>query len=207
MPVCKIHNIKKVQIYGKSIFFCPECEKERKTTASKASIDKNKADHAQSYSNDKKVAKKGLKSKKEKTPRQKAMDLADDWFSRWVRINFAHQILTDGTVLCKCYTCGTQKQAKNIQNGHWQRRGFKSTRFDEKNARPQCKKCNYYRSGEPEKFEINLIKEIGQEVVNELKITSQEYCKDDEQFYLKHAENYRIKTNKLVKKLGIKKWW
>jgi len=208
MTICKKHNIEKIQLWGKTIFVCTECEKQRKKKASDKLIQKNRSLLAQSHENKSKEPKNALKSKKkENTPRQKAMNLADDWFSRWVRINFAYDILTDGTVICKCYTCGSIKKAVLMQCGHWQCRGFKRTRFDERDARPQDVKCNYHRSGEPEKFEINLIKEIGQDAVNELKVISQEYCKDDEQFYLEYAEKYRIKTNELVKKLKVKKWW
>jgi hypothetical protein len=146
------------------------------------------------------------KESKRRTPRQKAQKEADDWFSRWVRINFAFQVTTDGTPLCKCYTCGCIRQAKQIQNGHFQRRGYKKTRFHENDGRPQCGTCNS-NSGEFEKFEIHLIEEIGKEAVEELKILAQQTGEDNEIFYREQSEKYKSLTLELVKNKGIKKWW
>lgn len=157
------------------------------------------------YSSKIETRKKNGKTKKQKTPRQKAMDRADDWFSRYIRCKYAFE--SNGEWFCKCYTCGYHHKVTLIQNGHWQRRGFKTTRFHEDDARPQCVKCNYHRSGEPERFEINLIKEIGIDRVLELKKLSQELGEDNEVFYREQANKYRILTNEILKlKKGLK-WW
>lgn len=133
------------------------------------------------------------------------MDRADQWFSRWIRLTFCD--VYNGMPTCKCYTCGTRKQAKNMQCGHWQRRGYKTTRFHPDNARPQCTKCNKWGSGKPEIFEIKLRKEIGDKRVDKLKIQAQNQGQDNEFFYKEQAKIYRELTNELVKKREIDKWW
>jgi hypothetical protein len=146
------------------------------------------------------------KKRSKPTARQKAQKDADDWFSRWVRINFAFQITTDGTPLCKCYTCGCIREAKRIQNGHFIRRGSKLTRYHENDARPQCGNCNRF-SGEFEKFEIHLTQDIGKEAVRELKELFMQEGEDNEMFYREQADKYKLLTNELVKKLGVTIWW
>ena len=172
---------------------------------SKERIEKNNAILAQSQTEKIKGSKNGLKSKRGKTERQKAMDRADMWFSRYIRLKYSFE--QSGKLFCKCYTCGNPKGIKNIDNGHFQRRGSKTTRFDENNARPQCKQCNYYHSGEFEKFEIKLIKDIGQKNVNELKKLSQSIGEDNEIFYREQANKYRILFNKLLKVKSVKNPW
>lgn len=142
-----------------------------------------------------------------KNGKSRAMDRADQWFSRFVRINFSEQVTTGGLVICKCYTCDNFHAADEIQCGHWQRRGYKATRFEPDNARPQCVKCNKWRSGEPEKFEINLINEVGEKKVVELKQLAQSDFKDSEYFYREQAAKYRKLTNEVIKNKNIKKWW
>jgi len=144
-----------------------------------------------------------LKSKK--NAKLRAMDRADQWFSRWVRIK--HGRVVSGIVVCKCYTCGNLHPAESIQCGHWQRRGYKATRYHEDNARPQCVRCNKWRSGEPERFEINLRSEITDLGVDELKLIAQSDFRDSEEFYREQADKYRKLVNELVAEKQIKKWW
>lgn len=134
------------------------------------------------------------------------MDRADMWFSRFIRINNLYTI-SQNEPIAKCYTCGKISASRYLECGHWQRRGYKSIRYDPNNARPQCKKCNYYRSGVPEVFEINLIKEIGEDKVLELKSKAQEDFRDSIEFYRQQSDKYRELTNQLVKELEINKWW
>lgn len=170
-------------------------------TCGKCLILKNKALLARSYQPMEKVSKKGcneVKGKK-KTPRQCAMDRADEWFSKYIRLKYSFE--SSGVLVCKCYTCGRVHGIKETENGHFQRRGYKTTRYHENDARPQCTQCNKWHSGEPEKFELNLIRDIGQDKVNELKKFAQERGEDSEQFYREQATKYR----KLFKQLLIER--
>ncbi len=196
-PICKKHGYKKYRRPNSTIWVCPQCLNEQ-----------NKDKLRQAFGSDKKGSENGLKSgkkKRGKTPRQKAMDRADEWFSRYIRCKYA--FWSNGEWFCRCYTCGTHKKIAEIQNGHWRRRGFKTTRFHEHDARPQCVKCNYHRSGEPEIFERNLIQELGQEKVEEIRALSLQLGRDDEQFYREMSDKYRKLTNQLIKEKGIPKWW
>lgn len=144
-------------------------------------------------------------SKNKKSAKSKAMELADKWFSRYIRLKYS--FVQNGKAICICYTCGTPKAANNIDNGHWQRRGYKTTRFNENNARPQCKQCNYYRSGMPEIFEHKLIKELGTNEVEKLKYLAQQIGEDNQIFYKEQSDKFRELTNKIIKEKGIIKWW
>ena len=111
--------------------------------------------------------KKTLKSPKIRTERQRAIDRADSWFSRFIRLKYS---VEHGQILfCRCFTCGMPHNIKNIDCGHYINRGNHKVRWSTNNARPQCKRCNKWRSGEHHKFEQHLIKEIGQSAVDELK--------------------------------------
>lgn len=134
-----------------------------------------------------------------------AMNRADQYFSRYIRLK--HSFETTAGQVCKCYTCGAIKSIKEIECGHWQRRGYKTTRFHEDNARPQCTKCNLHRSGEPEKFEMKLINELGAEKVNHLKELAQQMGDDSRPFYLETAKTMRYKVRDLIKELGITNPW
>ena len=134
-----------------------------------------------------------------------SQNAADGIFSKYIRLK--HSFESSDTRYCVCYTCGTPHKITEIQNGHWQRRGFITTRYNEDNCRPQCVKCNYHRSGEPEKFELHLIHDLGQQRVNELKALSQQLGEDNPQYYAQINATYRSKFNELLKQLGIKNPW
>lgn len=148
------------------------------------------------------------KKKKEKTPRQKAMDLADTWFSRFIRIKYAVTIATDGTPVCKCIVTGKLMAANMLDNGHCFSRDFKLTRYEEDNCRPQNRSSNRYR-GEADHyiFEKNLIAEIGQERFDRINDLRKQEGEDTEAFYKEQAEKYKREVNRLVKDLGVTKWW
>lgn len=143
--------------------------------------------------------------KRGKTPRQCAMDRADEWFSRYIRLKYSFE--SGGELYCTCYTCGNPKPILEAENGHWQRRGYKTARFHANNARPQCHQCNYHYQGKPEIFELNLIRDIGQDKVNELKKLAQQIGEDNEPFYREQASKYRKLFNLLLKEKGVVNPW
>lgn len=149
--------------------------------------------------------KRNKTEKRKKTERQKAMDRADEWFSRYIRLKYSFE--SGGELFCRCYTCGNTHSILEIQNGHFQRRGYKTTRFHINDARPQCVQCNYHHSGEPEKFELNLIRDIGHDKVNELKRLAQEIGEDNEIFYREQASKYRKLFNMLLKERKHQNPW
>lgn len=109
----------------------------------------------------------------------------DTIFSLYIRNKFKNQ---DGTVTC--FTCYNRHPLKEIQNGHYVRRANMNTRFDERNCRPQCFKCNVWYRGNYAQFTDHLLEIYGEEWLRELiadgrkikKWTSQE-LKDLIKFY------------------------
>jgi hypothetical protein len=138
---------------------------------------------------------------KKKTPRQRAMDRADKYFSRYMRIKHSKEM--GGAIVCACYTCGQYKVIKNIENGHYHTRENKSVRFDEDNTRPQCTHCNGYKSGRHTQFGENLRREIGEVRFEALRKKALLPGKDSEQHYSEVADYYREKIKELCKELSI----
>lgn len=69
---------------------------------------------------------------------------------------------------CFCYTCGAPHPVSEIDAGHYISRRYHATRYELDNIRPQCSGCNKFRGGEPVKFRMRLVEEIGEERVRRL---------------------------------------
>lgn len=195
---------------------CPRCQnlsdfQRKQSSADKIAENKKLLKNAGFYGKKEKKQKQVIKRGKDPIAnlvakgKNSLMKYADAMFSRFIRLKFSFE--SCGEVYCRCYTCNTPIPIKKAQCGHWQRRGFKTTRYDENNARPQCVKCNMYNSGEPEKFELKLIKEIGPEKVAELKQLSQQLGEDNAAFYKEIGDKYKYRYERLCKEKGFKKQW
>lgn len=87
---------------------------------------------------------------------------ADAWFSRRIRLQYA-----DWKGDVKCYTCSTIKPWKQMQCGHYIRRGVSLLRFEERNVRPQCSGCNMFNPARAYPiYSQNIIKEKGLKKLN-----------------------------------------
>lgn len=75
----------------------------------------------------------------------------DRVFSQYIRLKDA-----DHAGYVKCWTCDKVKNWREVDAGHFQSRGKYSTRWDESNVKPQCKKCNMYNGGHQYQFGLNL---------------------------------------------------
>lgn len=62
----------------------------------------------------------------------------DTLFSLWVRQHYSQ----DGIAVCS--TCGFTAPWRQLQCGHYISRRYKSTRWDRRNAGPQCGGCNAF---------------------------------------------------------------
>lgn len=153
--------------------------------------------------------KKADKEKKSENRRKKreldekgAMGLADMYFSRYIRLRRSEN------GFCTCYTCGAILPIKEIQNGHYEKRQYKGTRFHENNCRSQCKTCNgdIKHNGKQVEFRINLINEIGLQEVEEIERLARSFVKMSAKDYRDIADHYREKVNQLQKELGVKYW-
>ncbi len=85
-----------------------------------------------------------------------------------------------------------------MQCGHFVSRVYLVTRWDENNCRVQCVGCNMFGGGKTLDFEENLIDEIGEDEVRELKQRRHQTVKLDNAWYEEQIVHYK----ELVKKLG-----
>ena len=97
----------------------------------------------------------------------------DKIFSIWIRSKDA-----DHAGMVDCFTCGVTKNWKyEIDAGHFMGRGKYATRWDERNVKSQCKKCNGFRSGEQYLFAKHLDEEYGKGTADELVYQSNQLAK------------------------------
>jgi len=94
-----------------------------------------------------------------------------------------------------CISCG---KYTTLQAGHFYSAGnHPSTKFNEDNVHGQCKRCNYFLSGNLLPYRENLILKIGQERFDKITLTTQmskKYgYKWDRFFLLDVIEKYKNK--------------
>jgi hypothetical protein len=150
---------------------------------------------------EKEVRKKD-KALKDEVKISDVMRLADTYFSRYIRLKNS----LNG--LCTCYTCGTIKDIKEVDNGHYIKREHKATRYNENNCKPQCKTCNgdTKHNGKQTEFRENLVNEYGIEAVESLEALGRTSIKANGLFYRNIANEYRQKVNDLQRELKVKYW-
>lgn len=91
-----------------------------------------------------------------------------------------------------CISCGSYNE---IQAGHFYSAGnHNNLRFDIHNCNSQCKKCNYFLSGNLLKYRENLIVKIGLEAVEKLDMMSkQRVTKNDRYLFIEIIEEFKNK--------------
>lgn len=98
-----------------------------------------------------------------KSSKQLEKDL-DKVFSLYVR-----QKNADFRGNVKCYTCGKSVNWKvQCDAGHYIKRSHLGTRWDERNVKPQCKRCNKWLNGNQDEFAKRLVDEYGADILKEL---------------------------------------
>lgn len=127
-----------------------------------------------------------------KSDYQKTEDKAWVWVSRYIRKRFSF-----GDEYCVCYTCKALKHWKDIDAGHYIKRQYKATIFDERNLRPQCRACNRFHGGKQHEFGIHLEEEYGMGILQQLNKKSLEYKRYSISELESIAKEYRQKFNNL----------
>ena len=96
-----------------------------------------------------------------KPTRSKLVKKLDVVFSQWVRLSNS-----DYRGFCRCVTCGKEGHWKTggIQAGHFISRKHYSTRWDERNVKPQCVGCNMFRAGEQYQYSLYLGNKLSKEL-------------------------------------------
>ena len=128
------------------------------------------------------------KSKTKKLSKQKA----DRAFSKFIRLRDSN---SNG--LSQCITCGTFKNWKDMDCGHFISRRFESTRYDEKNANSQCKKCNRFENGNQFEHGVKIDEKYGKGTAEKLLQKSKMICKRKQFDYEMIAQEYRDKFDNL----------
>jgi len=195
------YRVDKFEGCGKASFkfqygLCPSCLYEWMTTT-----ENGKIHYLKSFAKQvRKVSDKHKREEKREFNVSGAMKLTDTYFSRYIRLK--HSLHG----YCTCYTCGKDNPIKEVDNGHYQKREHKATRYHENNCRPQCKTCNgdTKHNGKQAEFRVNLSYEIGEEEVVEIERLARTTINANYAFYRELSDHYRIKVNELQKKLKVK---
>jgi 5-methylcytosine-specific restriction endonuclease McrA len=123
-----------------------------------------------------KVKKKAKKAPKTQAKLKKELDAL---FSKYIRAKY----------LKECYTC--RKVDVTLQCGHFVSRQYLATRWDENNCRPQCVGCNIFGNGKPLDFEERLKKDLGDQFVEDMKLTRHNSLKLSRVWYIEQIDNYK----------------
>ena len=121
-----------------------------------------------------------------KTKRKSLIDKLDKEFSIFIRNRYAKNGMAE------CITCGTVKEVKQLQCGHFMSRKHYSTRWDEDNCQVQCYTCNVMRYGEQYKFGLYLNATFKSDKAESLLIQSKQTLKLSDFELEDMIEKYKI---------------
>ena len=82
-------------------------------------------------------------------------------FSHYIRLRDCLRTQNDPD-MGNCITCGRLVRRTQADAGHFIRREFNGTLFDETNVHLQCKLCNGYHGGEQLKYRREIIRLYGE---------------------------------------------
>lgn len=92
-----------------------------------------------------------------------------------------------------CYTCG----AGDLEGSNWHTAHFIASsicganlRYDIRNLRPGCYRCNIFLAGNGAMYYRKMVKEEGQEYVDQLFADKNKTIKADRTWFLKKIEEY-----------------
>lgn len=104
------------------------------------------------------------------------VDDLDAVYSRVIRLKEA-----DENGIVQCYTCPDSYHWKYMDCGHFIPRDNMSTRFNEMNTKPQCKKCNQMKDGNEIEFAAHLERDRKGlvEMLQEMGRERQDYSRDE----------------------------
>jgi len=121
----------------------------------------------------------------------------DEWFSKYVRLSNA-----DDNGMVNCFTCGVcQKWNDRIDAGHFQTRSKYSTRWDEMNVKPQCKRCNMTNGGQQYLFGQRLDEEYGKGTADQILFKSNQLAKFSTAELQEMIKDYKAKVKALLSEL------
>ena len=119
----------------------------------------------------------------------KSQTKADKYFSLFIRKRDS----ING--LARCITCG--KLVSDPDCGHFISRRFQSTRYDEKNAHAQCKKCNRFQNGNQYEHGKAIDRKYGEGTADKLLQKSKMQCIRKAHDFEHIAKTYREKLKEI----------
>lgn len=136
------------------------------------------------------------KPKKKLKPKRTRLRILDDKLWKLFSI-YTRSKDTDFAGNVCCYTCGSVHHWRTVDAGHFIKRGFKKSKFDERNVKPQCKKCNQFGGGMQDEFAVNILNNYGADVLLELHASKNEIFKPTEEWYNEKIIYYKNKISEL----------
>ena len=143
---------------------------------------------------------------------QELIGVADEWFSKYVRLRDSEWQRTGWYGVCISCThrarvawidkTGKLRFDLGWDAGHYVKRGNKVVRFDEMNVNLQCKyHCNKMLSGNVEKYRLALMDKYGVEVPDDLTHKAQKttYYKFTKSELLEIIDNSKTEIDYIVK--------
>lgn len=95
----------------------------------------------------------------------KLKEKLDRIFSVYIRLRDS-----DNKGYCRCISCSSIHQWKEVDCGHYVNRSHMSTRYSERNCNAQCRKCNRFDEGNNIGYTRGLINKYGIKVISELDV-------------------------------------
>lgn len=131
------------------------------------------------------------------SPKTQAMNLADQFFSLWLRASHADEY---GMVACS--TCGKRMEWRpedqSTHCGHYIPRKFFKTRYDPHNVAIQCWSCNIEKRGCHELLRTYLVKSHGEEAIQNIEATHRDNAPHNILDLIEIAEHYESLLNEVV---------
>lgn len=122
-----------------------------------------------------------------KSRRRRLIELLDGVFSEYVRRRDEQK---------GCITCGVVKPWREMQAGHYIRRGIYQFRWHEKNVASQCFNCNINHEGEKDIYRRKLVQMYGLPFVEMIEAERNKTCKISPGEMEVLIQHYRIEIEK-----------
>jgi hypothetical protein len=98
-----------------------------------------------------------------------------------------------------CVTCGLNKHWREMDAGHYMPRQDLATRWYEKNVHLQCKKCNGFRGGEPEKMAAYIESYYGPGELECLRVTAKSKFRPTRDWMQSKIQQYKLINGEIEK--------
>ena len=110
---------------------------------------------------------------------------------------FIRQRDSDDNGFGHCVTCGLWKHWKQMDAGHYVPRQDLATRWEQKNVHIQCKRCNGFRGGEPEKMAAYIDSYYGPGISEWMKSLSKQKFRPSKDWLQGAINNYKAKIGEI----------